>query len=196
MKRFLDISFALFVIIVLWWVLVIAWIAVKITTPGPGIFSHKRVGKNKIPFTIYKFRTMYEGTKQAGTHEVTADNVTKVGRFLRKTKIDELPQVWNILKNEISLIGARPCLPTQHTLIDARTELSVFDEIGGITGWAQVNGRNTISWDQKFEMDVWYVDNQSFFLDIKILWLTLKKVIKQDGISHNNHVTMEKFKGN
>ena len=119
-KRILDIAFALFVIVILWWALLGAWLAVKFTSPGPGIFAQQRVGKGGLPFTCYKFRTMSLGTKEAGTHEMTADSVTTVGRFLRKTKLDELPQVWNILKNELSLVGPRPCLPVQRELVAAR----------------------------------------------------------------------------
>ena len=134
------------------------------------------------------------GTKEAGTHEVTADSVTTVGQFLRKTKIDELPQVWNILKNELSLVGPRPLLMEYlplYTLEQARRH----EVRPGITGWAQVNGRNTISWEQKFEFDVWYVENQSFWLDIKILVLTVKKVFLREGISAKGHATIEKFEG-
>jgi len=137
-KRILDIAFALFVIVILWGVLLGAWLAVKLTSPGSGIFTQQRIGKGGLPLNCYKFRTMSLGTKEASTHEVTADSVTTVGQFSQKTQIDELPQIWNILKNELSLVGRSPCLPVQRELMSARSELGVLDEIGGITGWAQI----------------------------------------------------------
>ena len=123
------------------------------------------------------------------------ERLTKFGKFLRSTSLDELPELWNVLTGDMSLVGPRPLLIDYLPLYSAE-QVRRHEIRPGITGWAQVNGRNAISWNEKFEMDVWYVDNQSFSLDIKILFLTLIKVIKRDGISHNNHATMEKFKGN
>jgi lipopolysaccharide/colanic/teichoic acid biosynthesis glycosyltransferase len=123
------------------------------------------------------------------------ERLTKFGKFLRSTSLDELPGLWNVLIGDMSLVGPRPLLIEYLSLYSS--EQARRHEIRpGITGWSQVNGRNAISWNEKFEMDVWYIDNQSFILDVKILFLTLIKVIKRDGISHNNHATMEKFKGN
>ena len=171
-KRILDIAFALFVIIILWWVLLGAWLAVKFTSPGPGIFAQQRVGKGGLSFTCYKFRTMSLGTKEAGTHEVTADSVTAVGRLLRKTKIDELPQVWNILMNELSLVGPRPCLPVQRELVAARSDLGVLDEIGGITGWAQIQNVDMSDPDRLAKLDAEYLALRTIPLDLKIILAT------------------------
>jgi lipopolysaccharide/colanic/teichoic acid biosynthesis glycosyltransferase len=171
-KRILDIAFAFFVIVVLWWALLGAWLAVKFTSPGPGIFAQQRVGKGGLPFTCYKFRTMSLGTKEAGTHEVTADSVTAVGRFLRKTKIDELPQVWNILKNELSLVGPRPCLPVQRELVAARSDLGVLDELGGITGWAQIQNVDMSDPDRLAKLDAEYLALRTIPLDLKIILAT------------------------
>ena len=123
------------------------------------------------------------------------DRLTKFGQFMRSSSLDELPSLWSVLNGDMSLIGPRPLL-VEYLPLYSKKQARRHEVRPGVTGWAQVNGRNAINWDEKFEMDVWYVDNQSFLLDIKILWLTLKKVIKRDGISHNNHVTMDKFKGN
>ena len=171
-KRILDIAFALFVIVILWWALLGAWLAVKFTSPGPGIFAQQRVGKGGLPFTCYKFRTMSLGTKEAGTHEVTADSVTAVGRFLRKTKIDELPQVWNILKNELSLVGPRPCLPGQRELVLARSNLGVLDEIGGITGWAQIQNVDMSDPERLAKLDAEYLALRTIPLDLKTILAT------------------------
>ena len=171
-KRILDIAFALFVIVILWWVLLGAWLAVKFTSPGPGVFTQQRVGKGGFPFTCYKFRTMSLGTKEAGTHEITADSVTMVGRFLRKTKIDELPQVWNMLKNELSLVGPRPCLPVQQELVNARTNLGVLEEIGGITGWAQIQNVDMSNPERLAKLDAEYLALRTIPLDLKIILAT------------------------
>ena len=171
-KRILDIAFALFVIVILWGVLLGAWLAVKLTSPGPGIFTQQRIGKGGLPFNCYKFRTMSLGTKEAATHEVMADSVTTVGQFLRKTKIDELPQVWNILKNELSLVGPRPCLPVQRELMLARSELGVLDEIGGITGWAQIQNVDMSDPDRLAKLDAEYLALRTIPLDLKIILAT------------------------
>lgn len=171
-KRIVDISFAIFVIGALWWALLGAWLAVKATSPGPGIFAQQRVGKGGRPFTCYKFRTMSLGTKEAGTHEVTADSVTAVGGFLRKTKIDELPQVWNILRNELSLVGPRPCLPVQQNLIKARADLGVLDASGGITGWAQIQNVDMSDPVRLATLDAEYLALRTIPLDLKIILAT------------------------
>ena len=123
------------------------------------------------------------------------DRLSNFGSFLRSTSLDELPTLWNVLCGNMSLVGPRPLL-IEYLPLYSKNQARRHDVRPGITGWAQVNGRNAISWNEKFELDTWYVENQSFVLDMKIILLTLKKVIKRDGISHNNHVTMEKFKGN
>lgn len=123
------------------------------------------------------------------------ERLSKFGQFLRSTSLDEIPSLWSVLRGDMSLVGPRPLL-VEYLPLYSKKQARRHEVRPGITGWAQVNGRNALSWDKKFEMDVWYVDNQSFLLDINILWLTIKKVIQRDGISHNNHVSMNKFKGN
>lgn len=173
MKRLLDLLFAVGVIVFLGWALVILWTLVRLESKGPGIFKQTRVGRNKILFTCYKFRTMHVGTKQAGTHEVSAASVTRIGHFMRKTKLDELPQVVNILLNQVSLIGPRPCLPSQFELIEARSKNGVYSLTPGISGLAQVNDidmsdpQRLAQWDRK------YLDLRGLILDMKITLATV-----------------------
>ncbi|MCF6302994.1 MAG: sugar transferase [Devosiaceae bacterium] len=173
LKRSMDLGFAVFVTIILSWLLAATWVAIKLTSPGPGIFTQQRVGKGGKLFTCYKFRTMHVGTKQVGTHELESNRITKIGNFLRKTKIDELPQIWNIYKNELSLIGPRPCLPVQKELIAQRTKLGVFDIKSGITGWAQIKGVDMSDPKRLSKLDAEYCDLRSIVLDIKILIATM-----------------------
>ena len=171
-KRVLDLTFVFFTITLLWWLLILVWLLVKFSSPGPGIFAQKRVGKNAELFTCYKFRTMKLDTKIAGTHEVNPSNVTYVGKFLRKTKIDELPQLLNILKNEMSLVGPRPCLPSQTDLISARRSLGVFEMVGGITGWAQIKNIDMSDPSRLSEVDAEYQSLRTIPLDLKIILAT------------------------
>ncbi|MFK7871477.1 MAG: sugar transferase [Roseobacter sp.] len=171
-KRFIDLGFALFVVIALWWLLLIVWIAVRLTSPGPGLFAQERLGQDQRPFTCYKFRTMQTGTKQAGTHEVSQASVTKLGQFLRRSKIDELPQVLNIFKGELSLVGPRPGLPVQHALTAARAAQGVFAVRPGITGLAQVNGVDMSDPDALARLDATYIKTRTLLLDLKIILAT------------------------
>jgi lipopolysaccharide/colanic/teichoic acid biosynthesis glycosyltransferase len=173
-KRGLDLLFAVAVIGLLWWALLIVWALVKYGSQGPGIFAQERVGRYGNTFTCYKFRTMQQGTVQAGTHEVSQASVTPIGRFLRKTKLDELPQVWNILKNEISLIGPRPGLPVQKDLFAARQAWGVFDVKPGISGLAQVNNIDMSDPENLAKWDARYVALQSLVLDVKITLATVR----------------------
>ena len=161
----------------------------------PILFRQSRTGLNGKIFNIYKFRTM---TNECDKDEILLPDelrLTKFGKFLRSTSLDELPSLWNVLKSDMSLVGPRPLLLEYLTLYS--TQQARRHEVKpGITGWAQVNGRNAITWGEKFDLDVWYVDNQSIWLDIKILWLTVKKVIMRDGINQVGQSTMENFKGN
>ena len=161
----------------------------------PILFRQSRTGLNGKIFNIYKFRTMTNECDKDGILLSDEARLTKFGKFLRSTSLDELPSLWNVLKSDMSLVGPRPLLleylPLYSTQQARRHEVKP-----GITGWAQVNGRNAITWGEKFDLDVWYVDNQSIWLDIKILWLTVKKVIMRDGINQVGQSTMEKFKGN
>jgi len=160
----------------------------------PILFSQVRPGFQSLPFTLYKFRTMVNivavGTRSLADEE----RLTKFGRLLRRTSLDELPQLFNVLKGDLSLVGPRPLLMEYLPLYTAE-QARRHEARPGITGWAQVNGRNAISWEKKFKLDVWYVYNQSFWLDIKILGLTIWKVFKREGVSQRDHVTAEKFQG-
>ena len=161
----------------------------------PILFRQPRTGLNGKIFNIYKFKTMTDDRDKDGILLPDALRLTKFGKFLRSTSLDELPSLWNVLKSDMSLVGPRPLLLEYLTLYS--TQQARRHEVKpGITGWAQVNGRNAITWGEKFDLDVWYVDNQSIWLDIKILWLTVKKVIMRDGINQVGQSTMESFKGN
>jgi len=161
----------------------------------PILFRQSRTGLNGKIFNIYKFRTMTNDCDKDGILLPDALRLNKFGKFLRSTSLDELPSLWNVLKSDMSLVGPRPLLLEYLTLYS--TQQARRHEVKpGITGWAQVNGRNAITWGEKFDLDVWYVDNQSIWLDIKILWLTVKKVIMRDGINQVGQSTMENFKGN
>ena len=161
----------------------------------PILFTQPRAGLNGKKFNIYKFRTMTNQRDNNGVLLPDELRLTKFGKFLRSTSLDELPSLWNVLKSDMSLVGPRPLLLEYLPLYSAN-QARRHEVKPGITGWAQVNGRNAISWQEKFDLDVWYVDNQSIWLDIKILWITVKKVIMRDGINQADHSTMEQFKGN
>ena len=161
----------------------------------PVLFKQSRPGLNKKIFNIYKFRTMTNTFDKDGILLPDELRLTKFGKFLRSTSLDELPSLWNVLKGDMSLVGPRPLLLEYLPLYSAH-QVRRHEAKPGITGWAQVNGRNTISWSEKFDLDIWYVDNHSIWLDIKILLMTLKKVINRSGINQEGQATMEKFKGN
>ena len=171
-KRFVDLSFAAFVIVGFWWMLLILWLLVRIDSPGPGLFVQRRVGRNGKSFNCWKFRTMQINTLQAGTHEISPAAVTNLGRLLRQTKLDELPQVWNILRNELSLIGPRPCLPVQKQLIKERERYGVLNIKPGISGFAQVNKIDMSDPDTLAKWDLHYVRLQSIELDVSIMMQT------------------------
>ena len=176
-------------------IFLIVYISLAIANGGKAFFVQKRPGKNEKIFEIIKFKSMNDKKNSDGTLLPDEDRITKIGQFVRKTSLDEVPQLINVLKGDMSLIGPRPLLIAYLELYsDEQKRRHVVKP--GITGWAQVNGRNTISWKEKFEFDVWYVDHCSFLLDIKIFWLTFLKVVKRDDISSNTHATMESFTGN
>jgi lipopolysaccharide/colanic/teichoic acid biosynthesis glycosyltransferase len=172
-RRAVDLAFALVVIVFFWWALLLIWVAVKLQSPGPGIFAQRRIGRNGAEFTCYKFRTMRLGTKQAATNEVSATAVTRLGHFLRRSKLDELPQVVNILRNEISLIGPRPCLPVQRELIEERRKRGVLRLKPGISGLSQVNGIDMSEPVRLARHDARYAAMQSLLLDLKIALATV-----------------------
>ena len=173
--------------------LVVAWL-VRSKLGAPILFRQIRPGKDAKPFEMIKFRTMTDERDSNG--ELLSDSVrlTKFGRFLRSSSLDELPELWNVAKGDMSLVGPRPLLMEYVPLYSAE-QARRHAMRPGVSGWAQVNGRNAISWEEKFKLDVWYVDNRSFWLDIKVICLTLKKVIVRDGISADGEATMSKFKG-
>ncbi|KKO72134.1 sugar transferase [Kerstersia gyiorum] len=193
-KRLFDIVVSLTALILLSPVLLVVSIQVRRKLGSPVFFRQIRPGLRGKPFEMIKFRTMRDAIDANGKPLPDAERLTGFGRMLRSTSLDELPELWNVLKGEMSLVGPRPLLMEYLHLYDKR-QASRHDVKPGITGWAQVNGRNAISWEQKFEYDAWYVEHQSLWLDIKILWLTVKKVIIRDGISAEGSATMEKFQG-
>jgi len=158
-------------------------------------FIQKRPGLNGQPFTFYKFRTMTNCEDGNGNLLPDKDRLTSFGKLLRKTSLDELPSLWNVLKGDMSLVGPRPLL-MEYLPLYSIEQMRRHEVKPGITGWAQINGRNSISWEEKFKLDVWYVENQSIWLDFKIILLTIWKVLKREGISHGSEATMPKFKGN
>ncbi|MFD1446652.1 sugar transferase [Oceanobacillus profundus] len=193
-KRCFDFIVALLALILVSIFLLITAIVVRFKLGSPVIFKQKRPGLHGKPFYVYKFRTMTEERDEKG--ELLPDHIrlTNVGKFIRKLSLDELPQLFNVLKGDISLVGPRPLL-MEYLPLYTRQQARRHDVKPGITGWAQVNGRNAISWEDKFKLDVWYVDNRSFWLDIKILFLTVLKVFKSEGINQDGQSTMTKFKG-
>lgn len=174
--------------------LVVLAIIIAIALGRPVLFRQERPGLNAKPFTLVKFRTMTNDVDADGNLLPDADRLTGLGRFLRSTSLDELPELWNILMGELSLVGPRPLLMAYVPLYSAE-QARRMDVKPGITGWAQVNGRNSITWEEKFAHDVWYVDNQSFWLDLKILFLTVRGVLLREGISAENEATMPAFTG-
>jgi len=194
-KPILDISMALMGLLALFPILVLVTAGLGFVNNGKPFFYQIRPGKKGKLFKIIKFKTMNDKKDFNENLLSDAERLTKIGSFVRKTSLDELPQLLNVIKGEMSLVGPRPLLPEYLPLYDANQKKR-HDVKPGITGWAQVNGRNAISWKQKFDYDVWYVEHLSFGLDIKILFLTLKKVFVREGISSQGQVTTEGFKGN
>ena len=161
---------------------------------APIIFKHQRPGLHGKLFTFYKFRTMINTKNSDGDLMPDKNRLTLLGLFLRKTSLDELPSLWNVLKGDMSLVGPRPLL-MEYLPLYTKEQARRHEVKPGITGWAQINGRNAISWEEKFNLDILYVDNRSFWLDLKIIFLTIFKVLRQEGISQSEHTTMEKFHG-
>ncbi len=194
MKRFFDIVLACVALLLLGIPLLFLTSQVRRKLGSPAFFRQTRPGMQGRPFNMIKFRTMTDARGADGELLPDADRLTPFGRFLRASSLDELPELWNVLKGDMSLVGPRPLLMDYLPLYSA--EQSRRHEVRpGITGWAQINGRNALSWDEKFKLDVWYVDNRSLWLDIKILWLTVRKVLVRDGISAAGEATMPRFVG-
>ena len=193
-KRIFDITLTLIGALFLFPVFLLTALMVKIKLGAPLFFKQVRPGLNGNLFNMYKFRSMTNERDKGGNLLIDEVRLTKFGKFLRSTSLDELPGLWNVLKGDMSLVGPRPLL-VEYLPLYSKKQSRRHEVKPGITGWAQVNGRNAISWDEKFDLDVWYVDNQSFWLDVKILWLTVKKVIVRDGITAQGDVTMPIFRG-
>jgi lipopolysaccharide/colanic/teichoic acid biosynthesis glycosyltransferase len=193
-KRVFDLVITFIGLLFLVPVIILVAALVRLKLGSAIFFKQARPGLNGDIFNMYKFRTMTNECDKNGALKSDGVRLTEFGKFLRSTSLDELPGLWNVLKGDMSLVGPRPLL-VEYLPLYSEKQSRRHEVRPGITGWAQVNGRNAISWDKKFYLDVWYVDNQSIWLDIKILWMTVKKVIMRDGISQNNHATMDKFKG-
>lgn len=194
MKIFFDQLLAIILIILFSPVYIVVSTLILFRMGSPIFFRQKRPGYKERIFGIYKFRTMTNEKDENGELLPDEQRLVGIGKFIRSTSLDELPQLFNVLKGEMSFVGPRPLLIEYLDLYNDKQKRR-HDVLPGITGWAQVNGRNAISWEQKFDYDVWYVDNQSFWLDMKILWLTFLKVVKRSDISSDTAVTMEKFEG-
>ncbi|MEA3415156.1 MAG: sugar transferase [Thermodesulfobacteriota bacterium] len=193
-KRLFDLTVAVPSVIVLLPIFILISFFVRIRIGSPVLFCQVRPGLHGRPFTIYKFRTMTDERDENGNLFHDAERLTPFGRFLRRTSLDELPELWNVIKGDMSIVGPRPLLMQyldRYTPEQARRH----EVKPGITGWAQVNGRNAISWEDKFKLDVWYVDNWSIWLDLKIILMTVLKVLKREGISQADHATAREFLG-
>ena len=194
-KRLIDFTLSLIGFIIISPVFVLVWIWLTIANKGAGaLFFQERPGKGEKIFKVIKFKTMTDERDASGNLLPDAERLTGVGRFVRSTSLDEIPQLINVIKGDMSLIGPRP-LRTYYLPLYSETQKRRHDVRPGITGWAQVNGRNTISWTKKFELDVYYVDNLSLLFDLKIFFLTIKKVFIREGISQEGNVTTESFNG-
>lgn len=195
LKRVIDFFVAFIGLVILSPIFIIVTVCLFFANDGKPFFFQARPGRKEKIFRIIKFKTMNDKTDAQGNLLSDAERLTPVGAFVRKTSLDELPQLLNVLKGDMAVIGPRPLLP-QYLSLYNEVQKRRHEVRPGITGWAQVNGRNAISWEKKFELDVWYVDNLSLLLDLKILFLTAKKVIIREGISQDGQATMEPFKGN
>jgi O-antigen biosynthesis protein WbqP len=186
MKRLIDFSLGLLVVVILWLPFVIVAMLVRVTSPGPVLYWSDRVGRDNRIFKMPKFRSMRIDTPAVATHllENPDEWLTPIGSFLRKTSLDELPQLWSILVGHMSFVGPRPALFNQDDLIALRTQAGVHELVPGLTGWAQINGRDEIPIAEKVKLDIEYLQRRSFVFDLWILWMTLLKVLRRDGVSH------------
>lgn len=194
MKRAFDILVGGLALLVLAPVLLLVAVMISMRLGSPVLFRQTRPGLNGRPFEMIKFRTMRDAVGPDGQPLPDSERLTPFGQWLRAASLDELPELWNVLKGEMSLVGPRPLL-MEYLPLYTPEQARRHEVRPGVTGWAQVNGRNAIGWPEKFALDVWYVDNQSLWLDLKILFLTVKKVVRRDGISSTTSATMERFTG-
>ena len=195
LKRTMDLALVLLAILILWPLMLMIAMLVRVKLGSPVIFRHQRPGLHGQPFVMLKFRTMKEAFDVDGHPLPDEVRLTRFGAWLRSTSLDELPELWNVLKGEMSLVGPRPLL-MEYLPRYTREQFRRHTVRPGITGWAQVSGRNSLTWEEKFKLDTWYVDHQSLWLDFKILLITVKKVFQREGISAKGHVTAEEFMGN
>jgi sugar transferase EpsL len=194
LKRSFDFIIALILLIITSPIFLLCAILIKSKLGTPVLFKQERPGLNGRLFTLYKFRTMIDKFNDIGELLPDGARLTSLGHILRRWSLDEIPQLWNVLKGDVSLVGPRPLLE-EYLPLYSPEQARRHEVKPGITGWAQVNGRNALSWEEKFALDVWYVDNRSFWLDLKILGLTVTKVLKNEGINQQGQATMEKFRG-
>ncbi len=194
-KRIFDALVALFSLLMLSPIILVLMIIIRLKLGGPVFFSQIRPGVNGKPFKMIKFRTMLDLKDDKGRPLPDSQRMTGFGMLLRSSSLDELPELWNVLKGDMSLVGPRPLL-MDYLPLYSREQFRRHEVRPGVTGWAQINGRNALSWEERFKLDVWYVDNRSFWLDLKILFLTIKKVLAREGISADGEATMSKFTGN
>ena len=194
-KPIIDFLFALIILCLIWPALILLAVILSIQNLGTPFFKQIRPGKNGKLFTIYKFKTMRDTRDDHGNLVPDNQRLTTIGKIVRKLSLDELPQLWNILKGEMSFVGPRPLLPEYLPLYNLEQQKRHWVK-PGITGWAQVNGRNAISWQQKFKYDIWYVEHQRFKLDIKILFMTINKIFHTQEVNASNQITMDRFDGN
>lgn len=194
-KRFFDLMVAFLALVIFSPALMIVALLVRIFHGAPILFKQQRPGYKGIPFYIYKFRTMTNRVDAQGNLLPDAERLTRLGRILRATSLDEVPEFLNVLRGDLSLVGPRPLLMKYLPLYNVE-QMRRHEVLPGITGWAQINGRNDISWPEKFQLDLWYVDHWSFWLDLKILWLTIWKVFKREGINQGDEATTTYFTGN
>lgn len=194
MKRVFDVTAAMFALLLLSPVMLATAALIKMKMGGPVIFRQMRPGFQGVPFPLYKFRTMTDAVDENGALLPDSERLTPVGVMIRKYSLDELPQLINVIRGDLSLVGPRPLL-MQYLPLYSKRQMKRHEVRPGITGWAQVNGRNTIEWEEKFEMDVWYVENQSFWLDLKILGMTVQRVLKSEGINQKGESTARAFTG-
>ena len=194
MKCLFDFLASFFILVLLSPIILLVAFSIRLKLGSPVFFYQQRPGLNGNLFQMIKFRTMLDISDTEGNHLPDSARLTSFGKFIRSTSFDELPELWNVLKGDMSLVGPRPLL-VEYLPLYNKQQSRRHDVKPGITGWAQINGRNAISWEQKFELDVWYVENHNMLLDLKILWMTIFKVFNRAGISQNNEVTMTKFRG-
>lgn len=194
MKRLFDLLGASFGLLLLSPVLLLLMRRIARDMGKPVLFRQTRPGKNAKPFEMIKFRSMRDAVDEQGESLPDSERITPLGQKLRSSSLDELPELWNVVKGEMSLVGPRPLL-MEYVPLYSDEQARRMEVRPGITGWAQVNGRNELSWEEKFELDVWYVDNRTIWLDIKILWMTIMKVVRKDGISAVGEATTTKFTG-